>query len=122
MDLTTTEPGQYTVLSEALERMLLTRFLAEKNPKLPKALNDFTRDSTPDSVNNSLFESLTVILHQYKDYRNEGRCGKFGKTVQFWLLYMDLCVIKLLPTQPSKKTIYICSFLLGKLLSLCTLQ
>ena len=112
----------HTVLSEALERMLLTRFLAEKTRKLPKALNDFTRGSTPDSVNNSLFESLTVILHQYKDYRNEGRCGQFGKTVQFWLLYMDLCVIKLLPTKPSKKTIYICSFLLGKLLSLCTLQ
>ena len=80
----------HTVLSEALERMLLTRFLAEKNRKLPKALNDFTRGSTPDSVNNSLFESLTVILHQYEDYRDEARCGGLEKTAQLWLLYMDL--------------------------------
>ena len=80
----------HTVLSEALERMLLTRFLAEKTPKLPTALNDFTRDPTPDSVNNSLFESLTVILDQYEDYRDEARFGNLGKTAQFWLLYMDL--------------------------------
>ena len=80
----------HTVLSEALERMLLTRFLAEKNPNLPKALNNFTRDPTPDSVNNSLFESLTVILHQYEDYRDEARCGNLEKTAQFWLLYVDL--------------------------------
>ena len=50
----------HTVLSEAPERMLLNRFLAEKKSKLPKVLNDFTRDPTPDSVNNSLLESLTV--------------------------------------------------------------
>ena len=80
----------HTVLSEALERMLLTRFLAEKNPKLPTVLNDFTRDPTPDSVNNSLFESLTVILHQYEDYRDEARCGNLEKTAQFWLLYLNL--------------------------------
>ena len=80
MDLTTTEPGQYTVLSEALERMLLTRFLAEKKKKQTKPLNDFTRDPTPDSVNNSLFESLTVVLHQYEDYRDETRCRNLGKT------------------------------------------
>ena len=73
----------HTVLSEALERMLLTRFLAEKKPNLPKALNNFTRDPTPDSVNNSLFESLTVILHQYEDYIDEARCGNLGKTAQF---------------------------------------
>ena len=98
----------HTVLSEALERMLLTRLLAVKKSELLKAMNDFTRDPTPDGVNNSLFESLTVILHQYKDYRDERRCGSLGKTARFWLLYVDLSVIKLLLTQPSKQMIHIC--------------
>ena len=53
-------------------------------------MNDFTRDLTPDGFNNSLFESLTVILHQYEDYRDEARCGGLEKTAQLWLLYMDL--------------------------------
>ena len=88
--------------------MLLTRFLAEKKNKIPKPLNDFTRDPTPDSVNNSLFESLTVILHQYEDYRNEGIRGNLGKTVQFWLLHKDLmCYQALAHTAVQKNDLHL---------------
>ena len=54
---------------------MLTRFLAEEKSKLPKALNDFTHDPTPDSVNNSFSERLTVILHQYEECWGEARSG-----------------------------------------------
>ena len=64
--------------------------MAEKKSKLPKALNDFAHEPTPDSVNNSLFENLTIILHQYEDCRDKARCGNLGKPAQFCFLYMDL--------------------------------
>ena len=87
--------GQYNrawriheVMSEALERLLLKRFLNEMNPDISAELADVASEEADSITIHSLMcgESL---YEQYKAYQDRVRKGYLGKTAQFWLIYMD---------------------------------
>ena len=80
----------HNIFAESLERLFLTRFLAEKAPIIPDCLRDLSTDSLNTEINDDLFEKLQVVIHNYEMFKESARKGAIGKTAQFWVLYMDL--------------------------------
>jgi len=80
----------HKVISEAFERLFVKRFLAETKSKIPKELEELACDPQPKLVNATLLESLTEFFYSYNHYRQRARAGSFGKTAQFWIMYLDL--------------------------------
>ena len=80
----------HNVLSEALERLLLTRFLAETKPTIPDKLLELSVEPNSNDVNEELFEASNQLHIKYENYKDLVRKGSIGKTAQFWLNYMDL--------------------------------
>ena len=76
-------------ISEALERLLLTRYLVETRPVVHDILTEYSL-SPNTNVEEQLFVEASDFFREYKMYRNNVRNGSIGKTAQFWLLYMDL--------------------------------
>ena len=75
---------------EALERLLLTRFLTEIKPAIPDELVQLSADPNNDSVNSELIEELETLSNSYELFRKNVRYGAIGKTAQFWVMYADL--------------------------------
>ena len=77
----------HLAFSEALERLLLNRFLEEVS--LPQSLIDIFSD--PDSV---WLERTDIHINnfvtEYETFRSSVRAGSLGKTAQFWMLSLDL--------------------------------
>ena len=71
----------HNVFSEALERLLLLRFIYEINHTVPQILLEL--------IDISIGE-LSNFTQQYENYRSSVRNGDDGKTPQFWMLYLDL--------------------------------
>jgi len=82
-------------MAEALERMLLTRFLLEMKPLLPNSLNEYSVEPT-ETLDPQLLQHASPLFAKYESYRENVRMGSIGKTAQFWLLYMDLMKIQIL--------------------------
>ncbi|KAG1711251.1 hypothetical protein GQR58_002553 [Nymphon striatum] len=82
----------HSIFSEALERLLLRRFLAETRPKIPKDLEDMVVD--PETFDGRVSEDTVKLFQKYERYRQDVREGAIGKTAQFWLLYLDLMRIQ----------------------------
>ena len=59
-----------TILSVALERILVTRSLVKKKPKLPKGMKCFSQNLKLDVVGR-LLPSIETLLIQYNDYRKD---------------------------------------------------
>ena len=76
--------------SEALERLLLTRFLVEEKPKIPVSLRCLDLKTDPDNMIASLVKDFDELFNKYESYRNDVRNGRIGRTAQFWSLYLDL--------------------------------
>lgn len=76
-------------MSEALERLLLTRYLVETRQEIPDVLTEYSLNPNT-SVDEQLFAEASNFFREYEKYRNNVRTGSIGKTAQFWLLYMDL--------------------------------
>ena len=64
----------HTILSVALERILVTRSLVKKKPKLPKGMKYFSQNLKLDVVGR-LLPSIETLLSQYNDYRKDKDCN-----------------------------------------------
>ena len=75
--------------SEALERLLLQRFMYEKSATIPDSFYELIDLDTVklQSLENGASIAFTV---EYERYRSSVRQGSAGKTAQFWMIYLDL--------------------------------
>ena len=76
----------HSTFSEALERLLLTRFLNEKEPYISAALKDYCLGSVSFPANEVVTKSAR-FLQDYKRYRDEVAKGSIGKN---WPVLDDL--------------------------------
>ena len=84
----------HEIVSEALERILLKRFLHEVDPDISDELLDLATEEYDLITSHSLHlgESLR---QQFHNYQQKVRQGHLGQTAQFWLIYMDMMRIQL---------------------------
>ena len=71
----------HNAVSEALERLLLQRFLYDENIDLPNV----------DSI-----EEMRNFVARYERFQANVSIGRKGKTAQFWMIYLDLIRAQLL--------------------------
>ena len=97
----------HKVMAKSLERLLLDRYLETKYLKgwpgyllqaidhINHIINERTSENLHAAVQN---EALANFLEDYFSFRQQVRGGSQGKTVQFWLTYMNhvLLVLSLL--------------------------
>lgn len=78
----------HSAFSEALERLLMARFINEKRPYISTKLTDYSVGV------NSPAEDVVVqsseFLDLYSEFRSSVAKGAIGKTAQYWMLYLDL--------------------------------
>ena len=79
----------HSTFSEALERLLMTRFINEKKPYISAALKDYCLGSVLFPANEVVTKS-TRFPQDYKRYRDEVANGSIGKIAQFWMIYLNL--------------------------------
>ena len=82
----------YEVLSEALERVILVLFLAEKRQELPTKLQEVTSD--PRSYSETAFQNSEEFLRSYGDYFQSTMNRDNGKTTQFLARYLEMMRIQ----------------------------
>ena len=83
----------HEIFAEALEQLLLTRFLVEEKPYIPASVRhgDFQPERLDTGVTRcKSLESLDAFFAKYTKYRSEVSNGKIGKTAQFWTMYLDI--------------------------------
>ena len=78
----------HEIFAEALERLLLTRFLVEEKPYIPASVRH--GDFQPERLDKKSLESLDAFFAKYTKYRSDVSNGKIGKTAQFWTMYLDI--------------------------------
>ena len=79
----------FAVVAEALERLLLMRFIYDSKQKFPVNLERFSVEVN-GKVGESLLAEAEMLFFSYESYREQARNGSLGKTAQFWILYLDL--------------------------------
>ena len=75
-------------VSEEMERLIMLRFFGELNIKLPSQLAELVAE--PDLINDEIVDSRLLFIQQYEDFKDQVRCGVYGKTPKYWLQYMEL--------------------------------
>jgi hypothetical protein len=103
----------HKITVEALERLLMEKFLAKKREKgvfeslheqskrLLKEIIDAPGKDTEDAVLHD--ESISAYLNEYVAFRDGVRDGSLGKTGQFWMSYMDHVSLVLALIQAVKR-------------------
>ena len=78
----------HEAFSEALERLFLVRFL----PNIPEVAAEFARAPAGSKNVQDILSDENVVSHIHSCETLKERClkGDFGKTPQFWMMYMDL--------------------------------
>ena len=76
------------MLSEVLERILLTRFLAEKTQELLTNLQKVASD--PLSSSEAVVYNSKEFFRSYGDYFQFTLNGDNGKTAQYWARYLEM--------------------------------
>ena len=79
----------FSVVCEALERLLQQRFINEKRVKFPESISTFAVDADEELTDTLLIQSEAVYC-LYSNYLEQVRHGELGKTAQYWLIYLDL--------------------------------
>ena len=84
----------YEHFSDALERLLLVRFL-EDSPELhsiPSELLKCIRYSPKPTDLTRLLQNVNTntFWTNYEAFRQQVRSGSLGKTAQFWIMYLDM--------------------------------
>ena len=69
----------HSVFSEALERLLMTRFINEKRPYISTKLNDYCAEGVNSPADEAVAQSSRV-LDSYDEYRKTAAEGAIGKT------------------------------------------
>jgi hypothetical protein len=78
----------HTTMSEALERLLLKRYLLEQKPDIPESIQHAALIS-PDTIDDATVNSCKMMWERYDSYKEKVRGGLLGKTAQFWMIYLD---------------------------------
>ena len=82
----------HSIVSEALERKLMQRFITESQIRVPESL--IVVSSDPDQFTNVTISECTLeseqFITEYEAFKESGRKGKLGKTAHFWIIYLDL--------------------------------
>ncbi|XP_066933544.1 uncharacterized protein [Clytia hemisphaerica] len=78
----------HDAFSEALERLLLRRFLFDKSPHIPHALRAVNFEMS--KLDDKSSEGLDTFFKKYISYRKEVSTGTIGNTARFWMIYLDL--------------------------------
>ena len=78
----------HSVMSEALERLLLARFMGEAQPHVPDTLKHLSAD--PETGININIQTCSDLESKYEVFRNSIRCGRLGKTPRYWWMCLDL--------------------------------
>ena len=78
----------HEVLSEALERILLTRFLAEKRQELPTKSQEVASDPLSDSE--AVVHNSEEFFISYGDFFQSTLNGDNSKTAQYWAKYLEM--------------------------------
>ena len=79
----------HIVFSEAISRILVTRFMNEKNPVIPSCLWDLAADPNPIIIDQQS-ESLIGFFAEFENYKEACRSGGLGPTAIFWMNYLDM--------------------------------
>ena len=80
-------------MAEALERIMLKRFLHEVDPQISADLIDLASEES-DMISHHSMRLGEGLREQYFDYLEKIRQGHLGKTAQFWLIYVDMMRIQ----------------------------
>ena len=78
----------HEVLSEALERILVTRFLAEKRQELRTKMQKVA--SVPFSYSEATVNNSEEFFRSYGDYFQSTLNADNGKTAQYWARYLKM--------------------------------
>ena len=79
-------------VSEAMEQLLIARFVEEQNVEVssPVALFNLVQTCSDDNLDLAMKEPSTlVILQKYLAYEEQVRNGNLSKTATFWLSVID---------------------------------
>jgi hypothetical protein len=79
-------------VSEAMERLLIERFIEEEDAQIaiPLALFNLTQTCNRENLSNVLQDPSTLtILQKYISYQKKARNGDLGKTAKFWMGVID---------------------------------
>ena len=78
--------------ADALERLLLQTFIESTSANLPEVLVTVIKADPKPTDFKALVDNAEAIVffEKYNSFRSEIRNGKYGKTSQFWLLYLDM--------------------------------
>ena len=79
----------FAVVVEALEWLLLMRFIYDSKQKFPVNLERFSIEVN-GKVEESLLTETEMLFCYYESYRELARNGSLGKTAQFWILHLDM--------------------------------
>ena len=97
-----------TVL-EALERLLFAKFEQDRDSKLSKDLMTFmTMKELTNEMSSSTAKKIlqsgvyAELFSQYEAFKENVRSGKYGKTAQYWIQYMDRVWLLLQFVQATK--------------------
>ena len=79
----------HEIFAEALEQLLLTRFLVEETPYIPASVRH--GDFQLERLDKKSLDSLDAFSAKYTKYTKYNVSnGKIDKTTQFWTMYLDL--------------------------------
>ena len=90
----------HNTFSEALERLLLQRFLYDEG------FDDLPTIGSEDEID---VGEIINFIQRYKRFQTKVRCGMKGKTAQFWMLYLDLFRAQVMHTLQFKRMTWTCS-------------
>ena len=65
------------------------RFIYDSEQKFPLNLERFSVELNV-KVDESLLAETEMLFYSYESYREHTRNGSLGKTVQFWILYLNM--------------------------------
>ena len=84
----------HSVFAEALERLLMKRFLYESKIEVPSELLDFASD--PSSFTLEMIPSSSAFTDAFTNFKDKTRQGELGMTAKFWLIYLDLMRVQVM--------------------------
>ena len=93
----------HSLFSEALERLLLKRFLGEKKPYISAALTRYCCTSDLKLLDKEFFKDNPTVIQQYEVFQKEVENGSLGKTAQFWMIYLNLMRMQMLALTSIKE-------------------
>ena len=79
----------FSVVAEALERLLFMRFIYDSKQKFPVNLERFSVEVN-GKVDESLLAEAEMLFCSYEAYHEQARNGSLRKTAQFQILYLDM--------------------------------